>query len=146
MLPRWHVVLGAIFALAAFHFFSLSYFEAFMIFFSSVFIDFDHYVVSAWRNKALSLRKSFRFYEEQGRESAELRKKGIKRKLDLQIFHTLEFHLFILACCFVYPLLFFVLIGMVFHSLTDIVWMGYNKNLYERWFFLSSWIVFKLRR
>ncbi len=140
MLPKWHifwgVILVAIFKLTVP---SMTYISLFLLWFASVFIDFDHYLVSAiktgnWspihavkrnyslRNKIVSLGKKSRACE----------------RGDFHIFHTLEAHLIIGIVSIFLPLVFFAFIGMVFHSFLDIIWMVKNDVLESREFFLLN--------
>ncbi len=146
MLPRWHVLFGVVFSLLLFYLFDLSYLEAFLVFFASVFIDFDHYMIFVWHQKKIRLKEAFKFYDELIEWERKMMSQGRKIKSHLQIFHTLEFNLLILALCFVFPIMFFILIGMIFHSLIDIIWMMKENKLHLRYFFFVFWIIAKYEK
>ncbi len=142
MLPRWHIFFGAIFTLVVFVMIpSLSWFYLTLIFLSSFLIDFDHYLVSAFRRgKVISLSDSLKYHDELGiKERAEINK-GIKRKGDFHIFHTIEFHALIGLLGFFWVGFFYIFIGMFFHSLLD-VYTGLRDGwLHKREFFFFNWI------
>ena len=140
MLPKWHAFWGLIFAII----FKLlvpqaSYLSLFLIFFASIFIDFDHYLAAAIKNKNWSLKHAVKsnYY---GRAAAmELKKsKGICRKGDFHIFHTIECHLLVGLVSIIWAPIFFILIGMLLHSTLDIVWMVRHDLLESREFFLFN--------
>jgi len=140
MLPKWHAFWGLIFAVI----FKLlapktDYLSLFLIFFAAVFIDFDHYLTTAIKNKNWSLRQAFKSNYEGRTAELDLKKnKGICRKGDFHIFHTVESHLIVgLIGIFLLPF-FFIFIGMVLHSILDIIWMTYHDVLGAREFFLFN--------
>jgi hypothetical protein len=131
MYPKQHIILGAIFSVLIYFLFNLTFFEAATIFLSSFLIDFDHYMWYVVRNKTLDIRRSYMFY-------VNLKKNC---KPIAHLFHTIEFHLLILFIGFYYPLFFFVLIGMVFHSILDIIYLIHEKCLGCREFSLIRYLV-----
>lgn len=114
-----------------------------MIFLASVFIDIDHFLIYVYHRKNWSLRKALKYYDEVVKRETQWIREGKKWKSHIQIFHTLEFHLLVLILAFYFNWLYFVLVGMVFHSLLDILWMAKDRALRLRWFFLSEWIFVK---
>ncbi|MBM3233660.1 hypothetical protein FJZ19_01050 [Candidatus Pacearchaeota archaeon] len=65
---------------------------------------------------------------------------GTHHKPIMQIFHTLEFLLLISVLAFFSNLFLFIFFGMLFHSLTDIIEMIHNKNLYTREFSFINYL------
>ena len=140
MLPKWHAFWGLIFTII----FKIlapktNYVSLFLIFFAAVFIDFDHYLTTAIKNKDWSLRRAFKINYDGRAVELDLKKnKGICRKGDFHIFHTVESHLLIGILGFLWAPLFFILIGMILHSTLDIIWMTYHDVLGAREFFLFN--------
>jgi len=140
MLPKAHIVLGAVFSVLIWILFpSIAWYNIILVFLSSFLIDFDHYMCSVLKNKSLSLPKALKYYYALNKAGDREFKRGIKRKGDFHVFHTIEFHLLVLVLGFVFKPFFFVFIGMTFHSLLDIIDMNYKKRLYRREFFLCNW-------
>lgn len=142
MLPRWHIILGLIFSIVLSYIFpSILLYEAIIVFLSSFLIDFDHYLVAVLQTKRLSLFESFKFYKKLAIEGKKRSDKGIRIKGFMMIFHTLEFNLLVLLIgLFVFRPFLFVFIGMVFHSLCDIIYLIYKDIMYHRHFLLTPWI------
>ena len=122
MLPRWHILSGVIISLIVFIFspqISLLYLA--LLFSSSFLIDFDHYLVSAIKTKRWRLSHSFNYHKEMRKKEIAEIKKGIRRKGDFHLFHTIEFHFLIGLLSFLWTGFFYIFIGMVFHSLLDVI-------------------------
>lgn len=146
MFPKHHIILGAIFAILILIVFpSTPIYGAILIFFSSFLIDFDHYIAYVFLKKDFSLKNSVYFYTvTQSRIAKEERKRGIKRPGPFQIFHTLEFHLFVLILgLLVWKPFIYIFIGMAFHTFLDIIYMAKLGYLYRRDFFLTHKILFQ---
>jgi len=96
MLPRWHILLGAVFSgllwLAAPN---ISWFYIALMFASSVLIDFDHYLNSVIKTRRISLFHSFEYHKKLAKQETEEKKSGLFRKGDFHLFHTVEFHILI---------------------------------------------------
>ena len=125
MLPKWHIFLGASFSLILFFLFPINIFQTSLIFLSSFLIDFDHYIWYIFKRRNFGLKNSYNYLKKDARD---LRK--------LMFFHTIEFHIFIGLLGFIWSGFFYILIGMIFHSLTDLVSLIYEKRLYSRKFSL----------
>jgi hypothetical protein len=141
MLPRWHILFGAIFSILAKLIFNLGDLESFLIFFAAVFIDFDHYLSFVYHSGKFRLKDSFEYYRLKEIEEKKNLKKGIRKPGDFHVFHTIEFHLLVLILSFYFHPLFFIFIGMVFHSLLDVVEMIHKDVLYYREFFFFRWLM-----
>lgn len=145
MLPKTHILLGAFFsALIWLLFPEIAWYNILLIFLSSFLIDFDHYMCAVRKNRSWSLLSALRYYDGLGAIEKVEFKQGIKKKGDFHIFHTVEFHLFVLLMGLWFEPFFFIFIGMVFHSLMDLISMGYKKRLYRREFLFSFWLFRRL--
>jgi len=141
MLPRWHILLGALFSLILFIFLpNISPVFIILFFLSSFLIDFDHYATSVLKSKKfLNLWDSFGYHKMKYIEQQKEKKKGIKKKGDFHLFHTLEFHVLIGLLGLIWLGFFYIFLGMVFHSLLDLFSLTYAGVIYRREFFLFNW-------
>ncbi len=141
MLPRWHILFGTIFSLLVWLTSpQINPLYIFLIFFSSILIDFDHYLCSALKTKKLGIFHSFEYHKEMGEIQRKEKDKGIRRRGDFHIFHTVEFHILVGLLSFIWLGFFYVFLGMIFHSLLDIYSFLYEGFIYRREFFLTAWL------
>ena len=144
MLPKWHILLGAIFTFIIWISspeISLLYLS--LIFFSSFLMDFDHYAVSVLKTGNISLFDSFDYHKKQTEIEDKEIKKGIRKKGDFHLFHTIEFHILIGLLMFLWTGFFYVFIGMIFHSMLDLISLIYAGKMHRREYFLLNWMRFK---
>ena len=142
MLPKTHIILGAIFsALIWIVFPETAWYNVSLIFLSSFLIDFDHYMCAVLKNKSLSLPKALRYYDKLNRMEKIEFKKGMRRKGDFHVFHTIEFHALVFVAGLVFEPFLYIFIGMTFHSLMDIIYGLHERLLYRREFLLTRWII-----
>jgi hypothetical protein len=146
MLPRHHIILGAIFTIIFWLVFPWTewYYLA-LIFLSSFLIDFDHYMDAVLKTKKLSLFNAFDYHRELEKKELAEYKRGIRRKGDFHIFHTVEFHALTFALGLVWLPFLYIFIGMFFHSAVDLISLAYEDGLYRREYFLTNWIRKKLK-
>lgn len=137
MLPRWHILLGALFGLFLWLVWpQVPLYGAIIVFIASVFIDFDHYLVSVCKTGKWGLFDAFEYYRLDAIKAEKEFKKGIRRKADLQIFHTVEAHIFILILGLIWHPVMYVFAGMAFHSAADIIFMASRRMHYRREYWL----------
>lgn len=141
MIPRWHILYGLIFTIALW--FAVPKIPALylaLVFLSSFLIDFDHYAAYVIKKNDMNLKKSFDYHDKMLRiEMAEI-KRGIKKKSDFHLFHTIEFHILIGIIAIFSAPFFYIFIGMVFHSLLDLIFMASYGAVHRREFFLLNWL------
>jgi len=141
MLPRWHILYGAVFtAIIAIAAPNVGWVNLLLIFLASFLIDFDHYITAVKRTGKWSLKSAFNYHEDQHDVIHSERSKGIRKRGDFHLFHTIEFHALIAIIGIFFSPLFFVFIGMTFHSLLDLLDMAHKDYLYRREYFLTKWI------
>lgn len=128
MLPKAHIFFGAIFSIIL-YLVGLNFYQSFLVFLATFLIDFDHYAWYVLKKKNLSLKKAYNFLKAMD-----------KAKPMMMIFHTFEFLLLILILAFFYDFFLFILIGMLFHSLLDVIDLKYNKELHLREFILLRYL------
>ena len=133
MLPKWHILFGAIFSLIVYYFSQVSAFYILVLFLSSFLFDVDHYLFNLFRYGDVSLKKSY------------LRHKKLPRnhKPMTHIFHTIEFILLIGIMGYFSKLFLFVFIGIIFHSIIDLIDFAYYKKWGVREFFLTRYLFSK---
>ena len=135
MLPKWHILFGAIFSLIFYWFFFIPIFQSILIFLSSVLIDFDHYMSGAVRNKTLNLKKLYFWHKSLPKH----------HKPMMHIFHSIEFIGVIAVLSFYFNFFLFILIGIVFHSILDIIDLFFTKRMNCREFSLIRFLVLRRR-
>ncbi|MSS74259.1 hypothetical protein EXS72_01325 [Candidatus Pacearchaeota archaeon] len=137
MLPRWHIFWGLIFSVI----FKIlvpqtTYISVFLIWFASVFIDFDHYLSAGIKTKNWRIKHSLKYNYEKRNQIMTIKKtKDLCEKGDFHIFHTFESHIFIGILSIFFAPLFFIFIGMILHSTLDVIWMVNHDLLKAREFF-----------
>ena len=140
MLPRWHIFLGALFALLLWFAADIHWFYALLVFASSVLIDFDHYLNVVIKKKKLSLFHAFDYHKKLHKQELEEKHRGIFRKGDFHLFHTIEFQVLVGLLGLVWAGFFYIFIGMVFHSILDIAYSLHEERLYRQEFLLFNWL------
>ena len=131
MYPKTHIILGVIFVVILYFLFpSINMLNLFIIFLSSVLIDVDHYIVYVKRKRKFGLMSAFLWYDKRIKE---------KKECGFHFLHTLEIHIFVLILAFFWHILFFVFIGITFHSITDFIEIGPKGREY----FLTRWLIKK---
>ena len=134
MLPKTHAILGAIFSILVYFIFHISLLNTFLIFFASVFIDFDQYIFYVQKKNDFSLKNAYNFLKKETQK---------KHKTMLHIFHTLEFMILIFILSFFWQGFLFIFIGMMFHSALDIGDFIYHKKYSVREHFLIRYLILK---
>jgi hypothetical protein len=130
MLPHTHATYGAIFALIIYLLFPITLSQAALIFLASFLIDFDHYTWYVLKKKDFSLKNAYYFLKELEH-----------KKRSLMLFHTIEFHLLVFLLAYIWIGFWFILLGMIFHSILDIIHLVYEKKLSQREFCLLRYII-----
>ncbi|MBS3078646.1 hypothetical protein J4218_00830 [Candidatus Pacearchaeota archaeon] len=129
MLPKVHIFFGAIFSIIL-YVIGLDIFNCTLVFLASFLIDFDHYLWYIIKHEDFHLKNAFYFL-----------KHLKKKKKTLMIFHTLEFLIFVLLLSYVWIEFFWISIGMIFHSILDLIDLYNEKELYLREFSLINYLI-----
>ncbi len=141
MLPRWHIFWGAVFTvIIGFISSGINLIYLGLIFLASFLIDFDHYLCGATKIKSWNLFHNFEYHKKMGKIQKAERDKNIRRRGDFHLFHTIEFHALIGILGIFWIPLFYVFIGMIFHSLLDLFYLLHKDYLYRREFFFFNWL------
>lgn len=141
MYPRWHILYGLLFALLLAAIApGVHWGYLLLVFLASVFIDFDHYLACVHKTGKLGLFYMFKYHRQTGAEMTAQEKKGLKPKSDFHLFHTVEFHAVIGLLSMVWIGFFYLFIGMVFHSLLDVIDAVQRRTLHRREYFFFNWL------
>lgn len=121
MFPRYHILFGALFALFIWIIDSSTGWYALIIFLATFLIDIDHYLVYVKRKNSLNLKKATDYFFNIHQGLKPKLRKGIKVKAPLLFTHTVEFLILVFILALFSPFFLFILIGMLFHSLLDVI-------------------------
>ena len=113
MYPSRHFIYSILFCLILVPFLK---FWTFVVFFAAFFIDFDHYLYYLIKFKNPSVKKAYNYHL------------PILPDEKIHIFHTIEFYLLLIALSFLHIFFIFILLGVSFHFILDII----DVNMY-RW-------------
>jgi len=141
MLPKTHIFLGALFSILVWIIFpQIGIVYILLIFLSSFLVDFDHYLCAVRKLKSLSLKKALDYYRKDNLREEREYKRGIYRKGDFHFLHTIEVHVLVLVLGLAWTPFLYVLAGMTFHSLVDLVELIKDDRMYRREFFFFNWL------
>tara|TARA_Y100000310_G_C20126541_1_gene553873 strand:- start:72 stop:548 length:477 start_codon:yes stop_codon:yes gene_type:complete len=127
MLPRIHIISGAIFALVLYLIFPyIGFLEASIIFLASFLIDVDHYIYYVYKTRKLGLRGSFLWYFKNKNKFFKMSKDQRKKVyVGLCALHGIESIIILLVLVWVYTSFSFlflsVAIGFIFHQVLDFI-------------------------
>ena len=141
MLPHTHILFGGIFTFLIWLFAPQTpIFYLLIIFLASFLIDFDHYAASVFKTGKFGLSHSFEYHKKLTQQEKKDVKQGIRRKSDFHLFHTIEFHALVGLMSFLWVGFLYVFIGMVFHSLLDLISLANEGIIHRREFFFFNWL------
>lgn len=125
LLPDRHIIYGILLTLTVWLVFpNTSWFYLSLLFLSSIFIDVDHYIWYVKERKDWNLKNAYYYLKD---------KKDKRRKLFW--FHTIEFIIFIGLLSYIWKGFSYIFIGLIFHSILDIMDIKiYKKDFKERVF------------
>lgn len=137
MLPKWHILFGAIVSIILYYIFNLNFVQFLIIFFSSVLIDFDHYLFYIFVKKDFNLRRAHKWFIEKTKKFLSLSKNERRFfKNPILIFHGIEFWIIlgILSIFYhfiifiIYHFIIFIIIGIAIHMFIDFIEIIYLKE------------------
>ena len=141
MRGRWHILLGAIFTLVIWILSpNINQLYLAVILLASFLIDVDHYITYFLKTGNPGFISFFIYHKKKEIETKALIKKGIRKKGDFHLFHTIEFHLLIGLLSFAFPIFFYIFIAMVFHSLLDVIDLLRRGVFHRREYFFFKWL------
>src|SRR3989344_5829929 len=128
MLPKYHIMIGALVSLLLYYFISLTLTQVIIIFLSSFLIDIDHYIIYGIMHKDWSLKNAQKYFfnmREKGIKTSSEERKKYKRHIF--IFHGIEFWFVLFVISEYLPLIIFVLYGFAIHIFLDYIDCIYFK-------------------
>lgn len=127
MLPKWHILSGAIFSLILYFFFNVSLLNSLIVFLASVLIDMDHYSYYIIKKRNWNLKKAQDFFKESRRLKELLVSNRKKYEDPLLIFHGIEFWILLILFSFINRIFFWIFLGSIFHMLFDFIDLAGSK-------------------
>ena len=112
----------------------------FLVFFASVFIDFDHYICAVNKTRKLGLLESFGYHKKREEELQKYEGKHGKTRGDFHIFHTIKFHSLMAILGILWIPVFYLFIGTTFHSFLDLFDMLAKGKIHRREYFFFNWL------
>ena len=147
MLPKAHIAYGIVFSILLYAFIpEIGFVGMLLILFGSIFIDTDHYILTAIENKTWNLRKSINIFKKARKKRLELPPKERKKYYAAWcFFHGVEtiIILFVLGK-FVHRYFYFIAVGVAFHLVLDLVEQAQNKGRIDK--ISSVWDYFKFKK
>lgn len=149
MYPKQHIFFGITFSLLLLIIYpQISLIGFFLLFFSSVLIDVDHYLYYLLKKKDWSLRRAYKWFMSNEKKFLSLPRK-LRNNYHGGFFflHGVEvLFILILLTMFVSKYFFFIFIGIFFHLLLDIVDETKYKDRIDKFSVLYDFFKFKKLR
>jgi hypothetical protein len=122
MMPKWHVLAGAIFSLLLIKFFDIGWSAGLVIFLSSVFIDIDHYALYVLKERRIHPGEFWKW----SIAKTEKWKKFSKKEKELHkgshfLLHGVEGLLLLFILSFFWITFFWIFIGFGLHLFLDLI-------------------------
>jgi len=129
MIPKYHIIFGAILSLIIYLLFPITLFQTTIIFLSSFLIDFDHYLYYFLKTKDASLKNAEKYFLKSKKYFLSLNPKERKNyKRHILIFHSIGFWIFLIFLSYFNKIFLFVLAGTMFHMFLDFIELIYFKE------------------
>ena len=129
MIPKYHIIFGAILSLIIYLLFPITLFQTTIIFLSSFLIDFDHYLYYFLKTKDASLKNAKNYFLKLKKNFLSLSPKKRKDyKRPILVFHGIEFWIFLIFLSYLNKIFLFVLIGVMFHMFFDFIEIIYIRE------------------
>ena len=148
MLPKHHIITGAIISTLLYIIFPLTIIQTLTIFLSSFLIDFDHYLYYLIKKKdtnPINATKWFYKYRTAWLNLSTQQRKQYKRPLF--IFHNIECWLILLVLAQINSLTYFILLGIAIHISLDYLEIIYLKEpLYQKFSIILTYLKNKKKR
>lgn len=105
----------------------------------SILIDADHYIFYVFKCKRFDIKGMFTYYDMLTREKDSITYLGIF------VFHTVEFFIVAGILSLYIPLMFYLLLGMFFHYILDIMYLYKLKCIKLRAYSLIQGFIYYIR-
>ena len=146
MLPSKHILLGFLFSIILYIFFpNIGIIGMVVIFLSSFLIDLDHYLYGVYKTRKLSLRKVYLWNLRNFSKTKNLSLKERDKLWECFAFlHGIEFVLvLIFATIFIHKIFLFILIGVIFHLILDLLYQRKYMNRMDKVSILHDFLKYK---
>jgi len=129
MFPKWHILIGSVFAYILVTFFNFSLIAGIVIFLSSILIDLDHYFLYIIQQKKFSPSKFWEYSIDLDNKINKLStREKAKYKLPIFAFHGIEFWSMIILLSFINPVFYWIILGIIIHMIPDFIELIYAKD------------------
>ena len=129
MLPKYHIIIGAMATIILYLALPLTPLQATIIFLSSFLIDVDHYLIYALTKKDWSLKNATKYFHKRRKKWLSMSTDEQKKyKRYIYIFHGIEFWILLLIISIYQPLTLFVLYGFIIHITLDYIEFIHQKQ------------------
>ena len=129
MQPKWHLLYSFTFVYLLVYFFNFSLLGASLVFLSAIFIDLDHVLIYFIKTKNLNPKK---FWSWSVKKGESIRKLSLSERANLKysqfILHGIEFVLLLVIFSILNKLFIFILVGILFHLVLDLINLYYNDH------------------
>lgn len=120
MMPKYHLIINFLVCLPLL--FILNPIYVTIIFFSSVFIDIDHYFYYVLKEKDFSVIKAYKWFLMKRKIWLKLSKQERKKhEKGFLIFHGIEPLILVFILSKIFPIFFFIFIGFLMHMIEDLI-------------------------
>ena len=134
MIPKHHIIAGAIISIIIFLIFQLTPAQTLIIFLSSFLIDIDHYIYYAVKKKDFNPIKATKWFFKKRKIWIKLTPKERKKyKRVIIIFHGIEFWILLIIFSLFNRIFLFIFIGVAIHMLLDFIELIHlNEPFYSK--------------
>jgi hypothetical protein len=148
MLPKTHIIVGAIFSISLYLIFNISLIGVSLIFLSSFLIDFDHYLYGAIKKRTLNFEEIYNYFLDsriRWRKLSYIQKNNTK--FPVLIFHGFEALILLFFLSFISQVFLFIFIGAFFHMIIDYLEIFLEHDpLYTKISILYVWLSNKYKK
>ena len=145
MYPKQHLFFGIIFSLILLLLFpQIGLIGFFLILFSTVLIDVDHYLYYVYKKKNWNLKNAYNWYIKEGEKWRSLPRKQRNRFYMCFCFlHGIEILLVLLLLSIISKYFFYIFIGITFHLILDILDQIRYRDRMDKLSILYDFLKFK---
>ena len=122
MMPKHHIIIGALATIIIYLTLPITNLQAIIIFLSSFLIDVDHFLIYIIQQKDTSLKNARTYFKKRRTKWFALKNnEQAKYKRYIYMFHGIEFWILLLIISTYYPIVLFILYGFIIHMTLDYI-------------------------
>lgn len=121
MKPLKHFIIGLFISFLLYFFDIIDLFPSLLILTSNSLIDSDHYFYYVYYKKNFSLRKAYLWFIRKSKQSVEA----------ILIFHGIEFITALIILAIIFPIVWWIFLGVVIHFLCEMIGEERRKLLFK---------------